>query len=89
MNLSRFGVQDETDEHSLSSGSPAFSRPISLGTDGPNISRSSSPTRGFLDADGSLWDDNERLEIASAKLAKARPTMNQSGCTGTAEQRNR
>ena len=32
----------------VSSGSPASSRPISLGTLGPNMSRSSSPTRLFF-----------------------------------------
>lgn len=55
--------------HSLSIGSPAFSRPMSLGTEGPKMSRSSRPTRGFRKMEGSFDAPKERFEIARARLA--------------------
>lgn len=68
--LSRRIVECEKDSHSLSNGSPAFSNPISFGTEGPNISRSNNPTRGLRVDASPLADSMERFEIANAKLAK-------------------
>lgn len=48
---------------SLSLGSPAFSKPINFGTDGPNMSRSRSPTFGARSNGEVLSKERARLAL--------------------------
>lgn len=59
------------DAPALSSGSPAFSSPMSLGTDGPKMSKSSRPILGAREKDDVCRSDKARLANPLARSLSA------------------